>query len=99
MTPPETPETIRLKKLRFRSWRRGFREADLLLGGFADAHLQELDPGQLDRFEALLEEPDVDLYPWIIETAPAPAAFETDVMHLIRRFRLTAYESIGGRGG
>jgi antitoxin CptB len=90
---------IRLKKLRFRSWRRGIREADLLLGGFADAHLHELDAGQLDRFELLLEEPDVDLYPWIIETVEAPAAFDTDVLHLIRRFRHTAYETIGGRGG
>jgi antitoxin CptB len=77
----------RLNKLRFRSWRRGFREADLLIGGFADAHLAELDPGQLDRFEALLEAPDVDLYPWILETQAPPAEFDTDVLHLIRRFR------------
>lgn len=89
----------RLKKLHFRAWRRGIREADLLLGGFADAHLQGLDAGQLDRFEALLEAPDVDLYPWIIETAEPPAAFDHDVMHLIRRFRLTAYETLAGRGG
>ncbi len=93
------PDPIRLNKLRFRSWRRGFREADLLLGGFADAHLETLTPDQLDRFEVLLEEPDVDLYQWITETTPTPAAFDTDVMHLIHRFRHSAYETLAGRGG
>ena len=92
-------DDARLKMLSFRSWRRGFREADLIIGGFADAHLATLTPDQLDRFEVLLEAPDVDLYPWIMGVTEAPAEFDHDVMHLIQRFRLTAYETIGGRGG
>ncbi|CAN5203114.1 succinate dehydrogenase assembly factor 2 [soil metagenome] len=97
LSPPD--DDPRLKKLRFRAWRRGFREADLILGGFADAHLASLDSGQLDRFEALLEEHDVELYTWIIETAPTPPAFDHDVMHLIKDFRHSAFASLGVRGG
>lgn len=83
----------RLRKLCFRAWRRGVREADLILGPFADANLAKLDPGQLDRFEALLEEPDVDLYAWIIGQTPAPAAFDHDVLHLIRDFRFSVHDA------
>ena len=84
--PPD--DDPRLKKLRFRAWRRGFREADLILGGFADAHLHELDDGQLERFETLLHEGDHDLYAWIIGRDPTPAAFDHDVMDRIKAFRL-----------
>jgi antitoxin CptB len=81
----------RLKRVRFRAWRRGFVEADLILGPFADAHAADLDPGQLDRFEALLEQPDQDLYGWIIGLKPVPPEFDTDVMDLIRGFRFFAH--------
>ena len=46
-----SPE-IRRKRLSFRSWHRGTRESDLILGRFADAHLATFDDGQLDRYEA-----------------------------------------------
>lgn len=55
----------RLRRLRMRSWRRGTKEMDLILGAFADARLGLLDPETLDRYEALLEENDQDLYLWI----------------------------------
>jgi antitoxin CptB len=81
---PDDPP--RLKRLRFRSWRRGFREADLLIGGFADAHLHELDDAQLDRFEALLAEDDHVLYGWIVGREPTPPPFDHDVMARLRAF-------------
>ncbi len=56
---------IRLKRLKIRSWRRGTREMDLILGSYADEALETLEAGGLDRFEALLAENDVDLYRWI----------------------------------
>ena len=55
-------DDARLKKLRFRAWRRGFREADLILGPFADKHVSGFSPAELDWFEAMLEVPDHDLY-------------------------------------
>jgi len=69
----ETPED-RLKRLKMRSWRRGTKEMDLILGPWADAHLAELSPERLDRFEALLAENDQDLYPWITGQTAAPEA-------------------------
>ena len=70
--PDETPEH-RLKRLRLRSWRRGIKEMDLILGAYADAQLAELDAGTLDRYEALLDENDQDLYKWVSGGAPHPA--------------------------
>lgn len=77
----------RRKKLGFRAWRRGFRELDLILGGFSDRRLAELDAGALDAFEALLDAPDQDVYAWITEAEPAPPAHLTPTLALIRAFR------------
>ena len=82
----ETRDT-RLKRLRLRSWRRGTKEMDLILGGFADAGLAGLaglDDPELDAYEALLEENDWDLYYWITGAREAPAAHAP----LIRRLAL-----------
>lgn len=77
----------RRKKLKFRAWRRGFREIDLILGGFADHRLANLDDAQLDEFERLLDAPDQDVFAWITDQAPAPAEYETETLALIRAFR------------
>ena len=37
----------RRKRLRFRCWHRGSREADLLLGPFADSHIHGFDAARL----------------------------------------------------
>lgn len=59
-------EDTRIKRLRMRSWRRGTKEMDLILGPFADQRLAGLEAALLDRYEALLEENDQDLYAWIL---------------------------------
>ena len=76
----------RLKKLRFRAWRRGFRELDLIMGPFAAGHLEDLDPTELDDFEALLDQSDHDVYAWINGKAAPPAAFRTSVLDRLRVF-------------
>ena len=78
----------RRKRLKFRAWRRGFREIDLILGGFADRRLEDLDEAGLAAFEQLLGAPDPDVYDWITGAAPAPAAFETPILVQLRAFRL-----------
>lgn len=88
-------DDARLKKLKFRAWRRGFREADLILGPFADNHVSSFSPAELDWFEALLEQPDQDLYGWIMGTLPTPAEFDGEIMNRIKAFR---YEVHGVRG-
>ena len=72
---PETPQN-RLRRLRMRSWRRGMREMDLLLGPFADAELDELAPGELDVYERFLSENDQDLYLWVTGARGGPDMFE-----------------------
>ena len=95
-----TDDDARLKKLRFRAWRRGFREADLILGPFADKHVSSMAEAELDEFERLLDQPDQDLYAWIVETLPTPAAFDTDLMNRIKAFRFDVHpKGSDARGG
>lgn len=62
----------RLKRVRMRAWRRGTKEMDLILGGFADRELAGLGTDDLDALEALMEENDQDLYRWISGAEAAP---------------------------
>lgn len=64
---------IRLRRLTMRAGHRGTREMDLILGGWAAAHLDTADPALLDRFEKVLEENDQDLYQWVSGQAEPPA--------------------------
>jgi antitoxin CptB len=93
-----TDET-RLKKLKYRAWHRGFREADLILGPFAEKHVANLTPDQLDAFEVLLDQPDQDLYEWIVEKTATPPEFDGELMSLIKAFRFEAYEARGDDHG
>ena len=79
-------DETRLKRLCFRAWRRGFREADLILGPFADYRAQSLSDDQALVFEQLLDLPDHDVYGWIVTTQAAPPSFAADVIGLIRAF-------------
>lgn len=92
-------DDTRLKRLKFRAWHRGFREADLILGPFADTHGPNLTPQQMDALEALLEQPDQDLYEWIVERTPTPPEFDGEIMQMIKRFRFEAFEARGGPHG
>lgn len=75
---------IRRKRLKFRSWHRGIKEADILLGHFADTHLANLDMDQLDRYENLLREPDLKIVAWITNDTPAPDHLQNDVMDMLQ---------------
>ena len=75
MSGPEEVREARLRRMRMRSWRRGTKEMDLLLGPFADERLAGMDAPALDLYEALLGEADGDLYAWVAEREAPPAAF------------------------
>jgi antitoxin CptB len=68
----QTPHETRLKRLRMRSWRRGMKEMDLILGPFSDTRLAELDGAALDAYEQLLDENDQELYLWVTGARDAP---------------------------
>ncbi|HEX8514008.1 MAG TPA: succinate dehydrogenase assembly factor 2 [Allosphingosinicella sp.] len=70
----------RLKRLRFRAWHRGTKEADLLIGGFFDTHGASWGEAEIDWFEELLEEQDVDIMAWAIGTAAPPERYAGPLM-------------------
>ncbi len=77
-----SPE-IRRKRLSFRSWHRGTQESDLILGRFADSQLAGFDDGQLDRYEALLDCADADIFDWVSGRAEPPPEHDHDVTRLL----------------
>jgi len=83
---PDKLDNIR-RKLRFRSLRRGTKESDLVIGGFAEAHLRDLDEAQLADFEALLDQNDQDVLSWVIDMKPPLAAFDTPVLKMLQNFK------------
>ncbi len=80
-------EETRIGRITFRAWRRGFREADLILGPFADSHVRGMTSEELDTFEALLEQHDHDIYDWIAGKRPAPAEFDTPILDQLKAFQ------------
>lgn len=77
----------RRKRLLYQSAHRGTKESDLLLGAFAHAHLVSFGAVQLERYEALLDESDNDLFDWISGRAAPPPEKMTDVLRLLLSFR------------
>jgi antitoxin CptB len=82
-------EETRRKRLLFRSWHRGTKETDLLLGSFADAHLARFSPGELEEFEGILEASDAELWDWLIHRFPPPPDRDGAVMRRLLDFRYT----------
>ena len=70
----------RLKRLGFRASHRGIREADLLIGGFFERHHAGWSDAEIDWFEQLLEEQDVDILAWAFGTAVPPEHYDGDLM-------------------
>lgn len=81
----ETPEIAR-KRLIFRSWHRGTREIDLLLGRFADACVPGFDARQLALYDKLLQNNDPDLYNWVVGAEEAPEDEKSPVLDMLIDF-------------
>lgn len=77
----------RKRKLLFRSWHRGIREMDLILGGFADAQIEALTADELDQYEVLLEAQDADLLAWVTGDQPVPQEYRTKLFQRIAASR------------
>ncbi len=83
---PKFIHDIRIKKLIHRAGYRGFKEVDLILGGFAKAHARELSGEEFAQFEALLEEKDHDIYDWITGAQAVPEQFDTSLFAKLCKF-------------
>ena len=84
--------TTRLKRLHFRAWHRGTREADYMIGGFFDRLSAGWDDEALDWYETLLNEEDVDIMAWAIGTQPVPERYEGPMMQRMQRLDYISVE-------
>ena len=75
------------KKLLYRANYRGFKEADILLGGYLKENIQNMNDQELSDFEALLEEKDHDIYAWITMAQDVPEQHDTPILAKIRKYR------------
>lgn len=78
----------RRKKLLYKANYRGFKEADLLIGGFAKARLATMTERELDEFEELLTLDDRSLYDWATGKVDAPANISGPVFEQLKAFKL-----------
>jgi antitoxin CptB len=76
----------RRRRILFRSWHRGIREMDLVLGRFADAQLSALSEAELDDYERLLEIPDQQFFAWVSGAETASAEYDTAMFRRLRDF-------------
>jgi len=76
----------RRRRLLFRSWHRGIREMDLVLGRFADAQIATLSDADLDEYERLLDVPDQQMFAWVSGAEAAPADIDTALFRRLRDF-------------
>jgi antitoxin CptB len=80
----------RRRRLLFRSWHRGTREADLIMGRFADAHIAVLSDAELDEYEHLLEALETDLLTWVTDVTQVPPEHDTAMFRRVRDFHFKA---------
>ena len=84
---------VRRRKLKFRSWHRGMREMDLIMGRFADANIDAMGPEELDAYERLIETPDPDLFGWVLAEEPPPAEADSPMLQRLRAFHRAPHGS------
>jgi antitoxin CptB len=81
---------LRRRRLLFRSWHRGIREMDLVLGRFADTHIPTLSETELEEYETWLEVPDQRIFAWVNGAQAVPAEVDTPLFRRMRDFHLKA---------
>jgi len=81
-TPPDL--VARRKRLIFRAWHRGTKEADLILGHFVERHVSGWGHEEIAWAERLLTEADADILDWVVGRKPVPAAYDTEIMRAMQ---------------
>ena len=94
--PPMTRhDPHREKRLIYRAMHRGFKEADFVIGGFAREQLSRLAPEELDRFEALLELNDHDIYAWVMGVKPPPQDIDSGLIQKMADYAFSVHKTTG----
>ena len=85
-------QAARRRKLMFRAWHRGTKEMDILLGGFAEAYIDQMSEEELDAFEVLLHIPDQDFYNMLVKDDAVPEAYDSPMMRALIAFAESRFE-------
>ena len=72
---------IRKKRLKFRCWHRGSREADLLLGTFADRYLEDMASADVVKLENIVDCDDQVIWDWLTGVAEVPKGISQTMIH------------------
>ena len=80
-----SPEAARLKRLQFRAWHRGTREADYMIGCYFDRFHKVWGEAELVWFETLIEEEDVDIMGWALGTLSVPEEYAGPLMERMKK--------------
>ena len=82
---PAMPSDRELKRLAWRAHHRGTKEADLLIGGFFDAHAHVWSAAERALFDEMLNEQDVDIMAWAHGACEPPARFRGPLIEALQR--------------
>jgi antitoxin CptB len=72
------------KKLSYKANNRGWKETDILLGKFAQTHLDSLNYDELKMFDLILDETDKNIFDWITNKNSPPIQHQNKVMNMLR---------------
>ena len=87
----EELDTVRRKRVIYRSKQRGWLEADLLMGSWATKFVPTLNKKDLDDYEELLKEETIDIYNYISGKDPLPDKLKN--MDVMKKLQVYALES------
>ena len=76
------------KRLSIKSWRRGTKELDLILGRFSDNNLFRLEKDELNLYEQMLSSDDHVIYDWLFGKEESPKTFSA----LIKQIQKGMYQ-------
>jgi antitoxin CptB len=82
------PRELWLKRLTYRSWHRGCKETDLVLGTFCTRHVADMNDAELACFEAFLDEDDAEIWAWLTNKTPCPNATYAPLLERLRALNL-----------
>jgi len=83
------------KRLIFRSWHRGTKEMDQIMGSFANDYVPNFDETQLDLYEEVLQNSDPELYDWICGRCEPPANKANSILDELLKYDYATKRSRG----
>lgn len=83
------------KRLIFRSWHRGMKEMDQIMGSFANEYVPQFSEAELDLYEEVLQNSDPELYDWICKGIEVPANKSSEILDKLLTYDYATRRSTG----